>query len=112
MAEKVFELNLLHGNRLRITVEDGRGEIDSTLQREVCPSCNDVDCCFECDGSQGADADNKEDEPAVSTRLQYNGFLDAVESIALAHACAGIDVQDARYVQGLETALQAAENTL
>jgi hypothetical protein len=38
---------------------------------------------------------------------QYNAAIDAIESMVLAHACAGIDVTDHRYVKGLRTALQA-----
>jgi hypothetical protein len=38
---------------------------------------------------------------------QYNAAIDAIESMVLAHACAGIDVTDRRYVKGLRTALQA-----
>ncbi len=38
---------------------------------------------------------------------QYNAAIDAIESMVLAHACAGIDVADPRYLKGLRTALQA-----
>ena len=43
---------------------------------------------------------------------QFNAAMDAVESIVLAHACAGIDVTDPRYVEGVRTCIQACANNL
>lgn len=43
---------------------------------------------------------------------QFNAAMDAVESLVLAHACAGIDVTDHRYVEGLRTCIDACENNL
>src|ERR1019366_8705152 len=94
---------------LSISVDgSGGGVIESKLSRETCPSCGQPGCC---DGSQGADEHNESDED-VASRHNYNAFIDAVESIALAHACVGIDVGDSRYVEGLRTALNAAANNL
>ena len=36
--------------------------------------------------------------------------LDAIESLILAHACAGVDVESPAYIEGLETALDAIDN--
>lgn len=93
-----------------LSIEGKGGQVASSLERETCPSCGQADCCFSCDGSQGADENN--DEEDVSGRLMYNGVLDAIESLALAHAIAGIDVTDARYTEGLRTTLEAAGNNL
>ena len=41
---------------------------------------------------------------------QFNAAMDAVESVVLAHACAGIDVTDPRYVEGIRTCVQACAN--
>jgi hypothetical protein len=38
--------------------------------------------------------------------------LDAVESVILAHACAGVDVESPAYQTGIETALEAITNHL
>ena len=84
------------------------GEITSSLPRETCPSCGKAACCNDCDGSQGADEENKETAEEAIDRQRYNAFLDAIESITLAHACAGINISDPAYVEGLETAMQAA----
>ena len=43
-------------------------------------------------------------------RQDYNSAIDGLESLILAHACAGIDVQDARYVAGIGAALEAISN--
>jgi len=42
----------------------------------------------------------------------YNVATDAIESLILAHACAGIDVSSLDYLEGLETALEACANNL
>lgn len=36
--------------------------------------------------------------------------LDAIESLVLAHACAGIDIETTAYVEGIETAVDAIFN--
>jgi hypothetical protein len=37
-------------------------------------------------------------------------IVDTMESIVLAHACAGVDVESSAYAEGLETALDAIAN--
>lgn len=41
---------------------------------------------------------------------ELGAALDAIESLVLAHAVAGIDVASAAYVEGIETAVDAAVN--
>ncbi len=43
---------------------------------------------------------------------EFNAAMDAVESMVLAHACAGIDVTDSRYVEGVRTCIEACANDL
>lgn len=43
---------------------------------------------------------------------EFNAAMDAVESMVLAHACAGIDVTDPRYVEGVRTCIDACANNL
>ncbi len=43
---------------------------------------------------------------------EFNAAMDAVESMVLGHACAGIDVTDPRYVEGLRTCIDACANNL
>lgn len=40
----------------------------------------------------------------------FNLMMDAIESLVLAHACAGIDVCSEAYIEGLETAIDACVN--
>jgi hypothetical protein len=84
---------LILGNLLSITTGEGEGgRIEQGLPREQPP--------------EGAN----EDEPDRQGRECYNAAVDALESIVLAHACAGVKVDDPRYVIGLETALDAFSN--
>jgi len=41
---------------------------------------------------------------------QYNAAIDGLESVILAHACAGIDVTTSAYLEGVETAVEAITN--
>jgi hypothetical protein len=45
-------------------------------------------------------------------RDYWNTSIDALESLILAHACEGVDVQAPAYVQGIEAALESLENQL
>jgi hypothetical protein len=47
-------------------------------------------------------------EPPASRANQ--AALNGLESLVLAHACAGIDVTSPKYLEGLNTALDAIEN--
>jgi hypothetical protein len=41
---------------------------------------------------------------------EVDAALDALESLIVAHACAGIDVSSPAYVEGIETAYDAIDN--
>ena len=108
---KAYDL-LISCNLLSFVVNGKSGTIEQGLPRETCSSCDQADCYNQCDGSQGADDDNKESEQDAIDQTRYNAVLDAVESIILAHACAGIKVNDPKYIEGIETTLEAAGNAL
>ena len=40
----------------------------------------------------------------------YHAAIDGLESLILAHACAGVDVQSPAYLEGIETAVDAVVN--
>lgn len=40
------------------------------------------------------------------------GALDAIESLILAHACAGINVKNPKYIEGVQVTLDAVANNL
>ena len=52
--------------------------------------------------------DEKEE---VSIREQSEAQADALESLILGHACAGIDISSEAYVEGLDTCLEAIANS-
>lgn len=43
---------------------------------------------------------------------EWDTAMDAVESLVLAHACAGVDVEAPAYQKGLETSIEAIANNL
>ncbi len=51
--------------------------------------------------------DGPEDQ---QSKEEYNSRMDGITSLILAHAIAGIDVSDCRYLQGIEEAVEAAGN--
>jgi hypothetical protein len=81
-----------------LTAEPGAGSITSDMrQPEMHNCCRETSCgCEDCRNE-------------VLT-ANYNSGIDAIESMVLAHACAGIDVEDPKYLEGIETAVQALAN--
>jgi len=47
-----------------------------------------------------------------SIKDRYNAAIDGVESLVLAHACAGVDVRSKEYVGGLKVAIESITNNL
>jgi hypothetical protein len=43
---------------------------------------------------------------------QYEAAIDGIESLILAHACAGMDITAPAYIEGIETAVEAASSRL
>jgi len=46
----------------------------------------------------------------TASNRQFNAAIDGLESLILAHACAGVDVESLAYVEGVETAVEAIAN--
>ena len=59
--------------------------------------------------SCGRITSNLKDATNAAARLS-NAAIDGLESLILAHACAGIDVTLPAYIEGIETAVAAIEN--
>lgn len=95
-----------------VTDENGSGRVDGGLMRDTCPSCNEPLCCHDCPGSSGDNRTAFESEDDVTRRLSFNFFLDAVETIVLAHACVGINVEEYAYVEGINAAIGATRDNL
>lgn len=93
----------------------GASSISSPWERDVCQHCKRADCFYDCEGSV-----NKAFEPksealdrsgdGVMSRWYYNGCLDGIESMILACAVAGIDVESSSFVEAVRTAKDAADN--
>lgn len=43
---------------------------------------------------------------------EYNAGMDAIESLILAHACSGVDIESRTYIEGIHTAVEACANNL
>ncbi len=96
-----------------LTSVDGRCggtiEHDSDL-KENCPVCSQPDCFFDCEMSQAEDS--PESEGDARSRIEYNAAVDGITSMILAHAIAHIDVETPAYIEGIETAVQAAAENM
>ena len=88
----------------RIVVEVdgmGGGTIESNL-KEPCTHCGSLTCRYDCDGSKGADPEHEDDD----NRAVYNAAIDGLESLILAQACAGIQMDD-NYDAAVGTAIDS-----
>lgn len=62
-------------------------------------------------GSVAVSSDlHQDDEDSVDSR--FSAGIDVIESIVLAHACSGVKITSKKYVEGLNTALDALVNNL
>lgn len=99
---------ILDSYGIEIALNDNGGAmLTSDLERETCPFCGEASCCYSCDESTEAHTGEDED---VAARMSFNGVLDGIEALILAHAAAAIDVTTPAYLEGIETAVEAAGN--
>lgn len=43
---------------------------------------------------------------------EFNNAMDGIESMILAHAIAGLDIRNPRYLEGIEVAVQSCANNI
>ncbi len=89
---------------------DGKNvHLDSTFDRATCPSCGQAGCCNDCDGSQGADENNQEEEEDAIARQRYNAGVDTVESLLLALVSSGAitESEDPKVNEAIQSCLDA-----
>ena len=79
--KKIHEIELCTGDKMTITVVDGGGRLESTIDRMK--------------GRAG---------------VKFNTAVEMLERLATAHACAGIDVTAPKYIEGLDTVFEAIGN--
>lgn len=83
--------------------------------KEVCKYCKNPNCEMDCPdfGEHCTDRDSDMFNMKVDERngfLAFNGGVNAITSMVLAHAMAGIDIETPAYIEGIETALEALGN--
>ena len=59
------------------------------------------------DLSKNSDEVERFDQPTLNPTLSA---IDGIESMILAHAIAGIDIESPAYIEGIETAVEAVAN--
>jgi len=101
-------IRLRHGITIHLD-DHGSGQLEDELH-EPCPACGEPLCMLECDGSKADEPPETEDEARL--RVEYNRAIDGLTSLVLAHACAGVEVDEPAYLEGIETAVQACGNEL
>jgi hypothetical protein len=62
------------------------------------------------DGGGKLTSDLKEGGPVTEDDSAYEAAMDGIESMILAHAVAGIDITDPKYLEGIETAVESCSN--
>jgi len=102
-----------------VEIAGHRGWIISSNLKEVCPHCNKSDCVFSCDESQAEFRDldaepnlERETEQHVGRRMGFNHRMDIIESLIIAHACAGVDVTAPAYTEGIEVVVEESTKML
>lgn len=98
------------------SVRYGGGNIHSSI-KETCPYCQNADCDFDCPESSKWQ-NVKDTMSSIEKRAEledlrnYNYACEGIESIILGHAVAGVDIESAAYLEGLESAIQGMANNL
>lgn len=92
---------------IRVICTATGAKLITSVERATCPFCGLPDCCFNCDESQESG-----DEEEVASRLAYNGGLDGIEALILAHAASGAISDIGHYDNGVQTALEGLANNL
>lgn len=107
-----IEMQLDVGVNLRL---QGTGVIRSELKSD-CPHCSKPYCFFDCDESNAEGkraailAESQESDMEARKRLEKNRAYDGIESLILAAACEGIDVECPAFLAAIELAVEAVEN--
>lgn len=86
------------------------GSISSEL-KEVCYYCDDSECNMDCEKFTKQLVNDPEGmQIRRENFVKFNSMMDALESLILAHAIAGVDVETPAYQEGIETVIDACVN--
>ena len=58
----------------------------------------------------GTIASNLNGPSSTAAERRFNAAIDGLESLILAHACAGVNIESPAYIEGVETAVEAIVN--
>lgn len=99
---------------IELYIGDGGGQITSDM-KEICPYCKSPDCDMDCMefGEHCSDRDIDEQVRKQAERYEFlchRTSIDAVESMILGHAIAGLDIGTPAYIEGIETCMNALMN--
>lgn len=86
-------------------------------QKETCTHCDDPQCDWDCmealEWASDRDPDMcRENTEELEDKRNFNYAMDALESLILAHAQAGVDVTSNIYLEGYKTAVDAICNNM
>ena len=98
-----------------INLVNGGGSVLHSSLKEICQYCHEVECEMDCPefGEYCTDRDPDCSNTKADERkgfLFYNGGVDAIESMILSHAVAGIDIESESYQDGIQAALDSLGN--
>lgn len=91
-----------------VTDGNGGGDLKSNGLREACPDCGS-DCCYRTCPAQAEWQDSGREE-IKETRLLFNAAVDGMESLLLALACEGVQVDGKQFKKAITTALDKIAN--
>lgn len=102
------------GIEITFASKKGGASITSDM-KETCPYCFDPNCDMDCpefmEHCSDRDMDMQMDKQAERYEfLCHRAAVDAIESMILGHAIAGIDIDSPAYIEGIETANNALMN--
>jgi len=80
------------------------------MSREIVLSCFDIVVKVNPDSSGSITSSLHDDDEIIF--CDYNHAIGGLESLILAHACAGVDIKSAAYIEGIKAAVDAITNNL
>lgn len=98
-----------------LSIRFGGGHIVSESLKEICEHCGEPICDFDCPDALEWASDRDQDRciennQKLANSRHSNYVLDAILSMVLAHAVAGIEIETEAYLEGLETAIDTIGN--
>jgi len=80
--------------------------------REILLPCYEIVIRLSEQSPSGTISSNLRTSPSATSNARFDAAVSAIESLILAHACAGVDVESPAYLEGIETAMEAVANHL